>query len=103
VDHHLHAVEEYVATLGAEMTPEAMATFRQRLWKIGNQLIPIRGRQRGTRYWRLGLECGHEVDTRARSRLVDGASVHDPHPVRTRCPTCSATQPVLTADLRRTG
>lgn len=99
-DHHLNQIERWVMGTLPEMPPEAQATIRQRLWLIGNQLRPRSGRQSGTSYWHLELACGHEVDTKARSRQVDGESVRDPHPVRTRCATCGATQPVTAAELR---
>lgn len=100
VDFHLGNIETYVMNNEAEMSTEAKSSLRQRLWLIGNQLRAPRGHRPGTRYWHLGLACGHEVATKARSRQVTGESLLDPAPASHRCETCGARIAVVTVDLR---
>lgn len=71
-----------------EAHPAALAQLRQAVWAAGNTLPTTRDRRPGTRYWSLGLDCGHFKLEKARTRRREGVQVQDPPPARTECPHC---------------
>ena len=83
-----------------ELNPDARRVLRRATWRAVNRKAPTRGRRPGTHYWELGLDCGHEFETKARSRLRNGRSELDPAPKFTRCPTCGVRHEVIASALR---
>jgi hypothetical protein len=106
---NLSMLQDALGPIVQRATPEARSSLRQALWNLGNTVPTTLGRQPGTSYWELTLECGHTKDAKARSRQGPEGSELDPAPKTSRCPTCAAgngngahRQRVVTSTLRET-